>query len=63
MGNELICSVNEKREFVWNEGSNLIDFKKLEKLTKEVNLQELLETFPKMLKGETFGRILVNPNK
>ena len=53
----------KRREFVWNEGSNLIDFKKLEKLTKEVNLQELLETFPKMLKGETFGRILVNPNK
>ena len=53
----------KRREFVWNEGSNLIDFKKLEKLTKEVNLKELLETFPKMLKGETFGRILVNPNK
>ena len=53
----------KRREFVWNEGSKLIDFKKLEKLTKEVSLQELLETFPKMLKGETFGRIVVNPNK
>ena len=53
----------KRREFVWNEGSKLIDFKKLEKLTKEASLQELLETFPKMLKGETFGRIVVNPNK
>jgi len=53
----------KRRDFVWNEGSKLIDFKKLEKLTKEVSLQELLETFPKMLKGETFGRIVVNPNK
>ncbi len=53
----------KRREFVWNEGSKLIDFKKLEKLTKEVSLQELLETFPKMLKGETFGRVVVNPNK
>ena len=53
----------KRREFVWNEGSKLIDFKKLETLTKEVSLQELLETFPKMLKGETFGRIVVNPNK
>ena len=53
----------KRRDFVWNEGSKLIDFKKLEKLTKEVSLQELLETFPKMLKGETFGRVVVNPNK
>ena len=53
----------KRREFVWNEGSKLIDFKKLETLTKEVSLQELLETFPKMLKGETFGRVVVNPNK
>ena len=53
----------KRREFVWNEGSKLIDFKKLEKLTKELSLQELLETFPKMLKGETFGRVVVNPNK
>ena len=48
----------KRREFVWNEGSKLIDFKKLEKLTKEVNFQELLDLFPKMLKGETFGRIV-----
>ncbi len=53
----------KRRDFVWNEGSKLIDFNKLEKLTKEVSLQELLETFPKMLKGETFGRVVVNPNK
>ena len=53
----------KRREFVWNEGSKLIDFKKLEKLTKVVSLQELLEIFPKMLKGETFGRVVVNPNK
>ncbi len=53
----------KRREFVWNEGSKLIDFKKLEKLTKEVSFQELLDLFPKMLKGETFGRVVVNPNK
>ncbi len=53
----------KRRDFVWNEGSKLIDFKKLEKLTKEVSLQELLDVFPKMLKGETFGRVVVNPNK
>ena len=53
----------KRREFVWNEGSKLIDFKKLEKLTKEVSLEELLDIFPRMLKGETFGRVVVNPNK
>ena len=53
----------KRREFVWNEGSKLIDFKKLEKLTKEVSLEELLDIFPRMLKGETFGRVVVNLNK
>jgi len=53
----------KRKEFVWNETSNLIDFKKLENLTKEVNFEELLNTFPKMLRGEIFGRTILNPNK
>ena len=42
---------------------NLIDFEILEKHTKTVNLEELLNTFPKILKGEVSGRILVDLNK
>ena len=53
----------KRKEFIWNEASKLIDFDKLSSLSKELSLSELLNEFPKMLKGETFGRIVVNPNK
>jgi acrylyl-CoA reductase (NADPH) len=53
----------KRREFVWNEAAKLIDFTKLESLTKELSFTELLETYPKLLKGEYFGRAIVNPNK
>ena len=52
-----------RREFIWNEVANLIDFSKLDTLTKELSFTELLETYPKLLKGEYFGRAIVNPNK
>ena len=53
----------KRREFIWSQVPELIDFKLLEKNIKTVGLQELLDIFPKMLKGETSGRILVDPNK
>ena len=53
----------KRREFVWNEAAKLIDFSKLQSLTKELSFTELLETYPKLLKGEYFGRAIVNPNK
>ena len=52
-----------RKDFVWNEVSKLIDFTVIESSIKEVSLNELLAEFPKMLKGELTGRILVNPNK
>ena len=53
----------KRREFIWSEASKLIDFNKLKSLTKELSLNDLLETYPKLLKGEYFGRAIVNPNK
>ena len=53
----------KRREFAWNEAKNLVDFKKLKNLTKENSLEDLIQIYPKMLKGEIFGRIVVNPNK
>jgi alcohol dehydrogenase/acrylyl-CoA reductase (NADPH) len=53
----------KRRQFVWNEAAKLIDFSKLKSLTKELSFTELLETYPKLLKGEYFGRAIVNPNK
>ncbi len=56
------ASSMKRREFAWNEAKNLIDFDKLKGLTKEISLEKLTEVFPKMLKGELFGRYVVNPN-
>ena len=61
-----INSVNtsiKRREFLWKESSNLIDFGLLSKSIKEINLESLLDIFPKMLKGETSGRYIVDLNK
>jgi acrylyl-CoA reductase (NADPH) len=53
----------KRREFVWSEASKLIDFNKIKTITKELSFSELLDTYPKLLKGEFFGRAVVNPNK
>ena len=61
-----IDSVNasvKRREFIWNEASKLIDFKKLEESIKEIGLEELLDIYPKMLEGKTSGRYIINVNK
>ena len=60
-----INSVNtsiKRREFLWNEASNLIDFELLNKSIKEIKLDDLLDIYPKMLKGETSGRYIVDLN-
>ena len=60
--NSVNASLN-RRQFIWNEAVNLINFEQLTKSIKEISLQELLDIFPKMLKGETSGRYIVNVNK
>ena len=55
------CSI-KRREFIWGEASNLIDFDLLEKSILTVGLDELIETYPKILKGEISGRVLVDLN-
>ena len=56
------CSI-KRREFMWAEASKLIDFDLLEKSILTVSLEELIETFPKILKGEISGRVIVDLNK
>ena len=56
------CSI-KRREFIWGEASKLIDFELLEKSILTIGLEELLETYPKILKGEISGRVLVDLNK
>ena len=45
------------------ESSKLIDFEKLEQSIKTISLEELLDVYPKMLKGETSGRHIIDLNK
>ena len=61
-----INSVNpsiKRREFIWGEAANLIDFDLLNKSIKEISLDELLNVYSKMLNGQTSGRYIVNLNK
>ena len=61
-----INSVNTsigRRQFLWNEAAKLIDFNLLSQSIKEIDLDGLLEVYPKMLKGETSGRYIVDLNK
>ena len=53
----------KRRNFFWNEAKNLIDFEKLEKSIKIITLEDLIDIFPKMLKGETSGRYIIDLNK
>ena len=62
-GIDSIMVGKKRREFIWSQASKLIDFKFLEKNTKTVNLEELLDIFPEILKGQISGRVLVDVNK
>jgi len=53
----------KRREFFWNEAKDLIDFEKLEKSIKIISLDNLIDIYPKMLKGETSGRYIIDLNK
>ncbi len=53
----------KRREFVWSQVKDLVDFNILNESVTIVSLDELIETFPKMLQGQTTGRILVDVNK
>ena len=60
--NSVTASI-KRRQFLWNEAAKLIDFKILEKSVKEIKLDEVIDVFPKMLKGETSGRYIINVDK
>jgi len=61
-GIDSVMISKKRREFIWSQVSNFVDFQILEKYVKKVNLEELINLFPEMLKGNTSGRILVDLN-
>ena len=62
-GIDSVMISKKRREFIWSQVNQLIDFDLLEKNTKMVSLEELLNIFSNMLKGKTFGRTVVDLNK
>ena len=60
--NSVTASI-KRRQFLWNEVGKLVDFEILEKSVKEINLDEVIDIYPKILKGEISGRVLVDLNK
>ncbi len=53
----------KRRKFLWNEAGKLVDFSIFNKSIKEISLDDVINIFPKMLKGETSGRYLINLEK
>ena len=62
-GIDSVMISRKRREFIWSQVEQLIDFKILEKYIKVVSLEDLLSIYSNMLKGETAGRILVDLKK
>ena len=58
----VMCS-SKRREFVWSQAKDLIDFDKLNKATEVWSLEELLQSSSKILKGEISGRVIVDVNQ
>jgi len=62
-GVDSVAISKKRKEFIWGEVPNLIDFAILEKSVKVVSLNELLSIFPSMLEGKLANKILVDVNK
>ena len=62
-GIDSVLVSRKRREFIWSQVNDLVDFELLEKKVKTVNLEDLIKIFPEMLNGKTSGRILVDLNK
>lgn len=58
----VMCS-SKRREFVWSQAKDLIDFKKLQEVTEVWSLEDLLQSSSKILKGEISGRVVVDVNQ
>lgn len=58
----VMCS-EKRRQFVWSQVKQLIDFNKLHEVTQVWSLQDLLKSSSNILKGEISGRVVIDVNK
>lgn len=62
-GIDSVTAPAKRREFLWSQANNYIDFNILSEGVQEWNLDDLIQNSSKILKGEISGRVIVDVNK
>ena len=62
-GIDSVTAPAKRREFLWSQANNYIDFKLLSEGVQEWSLDDLIQNSSKILKGEISGRVIVDVNK
>ena len=62
-GIDSVTAPAKRREFLWSQAKNYIDFNLLSEGVQEWSLDDLIQNSSKILKGEISGRVIVDVNK
>ena len=62
-GIDSVTAPAKRREFLWSQAKNYIDFNILSEGVQEWSLDDLIQNSSKILKGEISGRVIVDVNK
>ena len=62
-GIDSVTAPAKRREFLWSQANNYIDFNVLSEGVQEWSLDDLIQNSSKILKGEVSGRVIVDVNK
>jgi acrylyl-CoA reductase (NADPH) len=62
-GIDSVTAPAKRREFLWSQANNYIDFNLLSDGVQEWSLDDLIQNSSKILKGEISGRVIVDVNK
>ncbi|EMH79897.1 putative quinone oxidoreductase, YhdH/YhfP family [alpha proteobacterium HIMB114] len=62
-GIDSVTAPAKRREFLWSQATNYIDFNKLSEGVQEWGLENLIQNSSKILKGQISGRVIINVNK
>jgi len=62
-GIDSVTAPAKRREFLWSQANNYIDFNILSEGVQEWSLDDLIQNSSKILKGEISGRVVVDVNK
>ena len=62
-GIDSVTAPAKRREFLWSQANNYIDFNILSEGVQEWSLDDLIQNSSKILKGEISGRVIIDVNK